>query len=407
MRQGLVIFLGAWFVCWGGLAAQAAEFSLPEGFDASVFADDLGYARHLAVRDDGTVYTILRSRGFGGGLVAMRDDDGDGIADRIENFGKFQGSGIAFYQGYLYFATSDAIYRYGFAGDELVPEGPPELVVSGLPDHGGHVAKPFTFDDAGNIYITFGSPSNACSRGNRGRNPCPQLENRGGIWRFDATTLGQTAEDGERYVTGVRNAMGLDWNFEAGALFFAIHGRDLLGQLWPWYYSLAMSAELPAEEFHRAKEGADYGWPYTYYDHLKGARMVAPEYGGDGNKKDETEKYQDPLLAFPGHWAPNDVLFYTGDSFPEHYFGGAFIAFHGSWNRAPFPQEGFKVVFVPFKDGTPTGQWEIFADDFTGKGGFWGNHQYRPMGLAVGPAGELYISDSSEGRVWKITLEGQ
>ena len=168
-----------------------------------------------------------------------------------------------------------------------------------------------------------------------------------------------------------------------------------------------MSAELPSEEFHRATPGANYGWPYTYYDHLQGARMVAPEYGGDGNKRDETEKYQDPLLAFPGHWAPNDVLFYTGDSFPEHYFGGAFIAFHGSWNRAPFPQEGFKVVFVPFKDGTPTGKWEIFADDFTRKGGFSGSIQYRPMGLAVGPEGELYISDSSHGRVWKVTLEGQ
>lgn len=230
-------------------AVAADDFTLPTGFEATVFADDLGYARHLAVRNDGAVYTILRRRFLGPGLVAMKDDNGDGIADRTQRFGSYRGTGIGFYKGFLYFATTGAIYRYSFEGDELVPTGEPELVIGDLPDYGSHTAKPFTFDGVGNIYINFGAPSNACqhnsrTRGSRGQDPCPQLEQRGGIWKFSADKIGQNFSDGERYVTGIRNAMGLDWNFEADALFFTSHGRDQLGSLWPEYYSQAQSAEL-------------------------------------------------------------------------------------------------------------------------------------------------------------------
>lgn len=201
--------------------------------------------------------------------------------------------------------------------------------------------------------------------------------------------------------------MGLDWNFAADALFFTTHGRDQLGTLWPDYYTEEISAELPAEEFHKAAPGANYGWPYTYYDHLSGARMVSPEYGGDGQAQAEAGKYQKPLLAFPGHWAPNDLLFYTGEMFPEKYRGGAFVAFHGSWNRSPFPQAGYRVVFIPFEDGAPAGGWETFANGFAGDPFVEssGDAKYRPMGLAIGPEGELYISDSQEGRIWKITYQ--
>lgn len=394
--------------------AEAEDFTLPPGFEATVFADDLGYARHLAVREDGAVYTILRRRAFGDGLVATIDDDGDGTADRIERFGSYRGTGVGFYKGYLYFATTDAIYRYKFEGDELVPSGEPEVVISDLSDHGNHSAKPFTFDGAGNIYVNFGAPSNACqvrsrSRGSPGQDPCPQLAERAGIWKFSADTLDQTQDDGERYVMGIRNAMGLDWNFEADALFFTTHGRDQLAQLWPEFYSNAQSAELPSEEFHKAEEGANYGWPYTYYDHIRSGRMVSPEYGGDGKTRAPAGKYKEPLLAFPGHWAPNDLLFYSGEMFPEKYRGGAFIAFHGSWNRSPFPQEGYRVVFIPFKDGEPSGDWITFAEGFAGAGRISssGDAEYRPMGLAIGSDGTLYISDSVEGRIWRIIYRGQ
>lgn len=414
LEQSIAKKLGILFLLLFSSPALAEDFTLPPGFEATVFADDLGYARHLAVREDGAVYTILRRRVFGPGLVAMIDDDGDGVADRVERFGSYRGTGIGFYKGYLYFATTSAIYRYSFEGDELVPLGAPEVVISDLSSFGNHTAKPFTFDGAGNIYVNFGAPSNACqvrsrSRGSPGQDPCPQLEGRGGIWKFSANTLGQSAEDGERYVTGIRNAMGLDWNFETGALFFTIHGRDQLAQLWPEFYSTGQSAELPSEEFHQAKPGANYGWPYSYYDHIRGGRMVAPEYGGNGKVFTEEGNYQDPLLAFPGHWAPNDLLFYTGDMFPEQYRGGAFIAFHGSWNRSPFPQEGYRVVFIPFRDGAPSGDWLTFAEGFAGPGRISssGDAKYRPMGLGFGGDGALYISDSVEGRIWRVTYPGQ
>jgi glucose/arabinose dehydrogenase len=111
------------------------------------------------------------------------------------------------------------------------------------------------------------------------------------------------------------------------------------------------------------------GWPYTYWDPIKKARMVAPEYGGDNRKRDDNPAYDKPLIAFPAHWAPLQMCLYDGTQFPEKYRGGMFLAFHGSWNRAPLPQAGYKVVFIPFFDachGMPTGQYENFADGFAG-----------------------------------------
>jgi glucose/arabinose dehydrogenase len=119
-----------------------------------------------------------------------------------------------------------------------------------------------------------------------------------------------------------------------------MHGRDQLHQLFPDLYTIKESAEMPGEEFHLAEKDADYGWPYTYWNWQVGRRMAAPEYGGDGETPAE-HGYEAPLLSFPGHWAPNDILFYTAENgFPSAARGGAFIAFHGSGDRAPLPQAG-------------------------------------------------------------------
>jgi glucose/arabinose dehydrogenase len=198
----------------------------------------------------------------------------------------------------------------------------------------------------------------------------------------------------------------LDWNPLAGALYFAMHGRDQLHELFPDLYTVEASAELPAEEFHLMRAGANYGWPYTYWDQRTGARMVGPEYGGDGQAAAEEGRYEAPLLTFPGHWAPNDLLFYTAPvGFPESARGGAFIAFHGSWNRAPLPQDGYNVVFVPFEGAAPTGAWSVFADGFKGAEVLEDSDdaEFRPMGLAQGPDGALYITDSVQGRIWRVT----
>lgn len=386
---------------------------LADGFRATVFADNLGTARHAAVRADGVLYVALRRRGASGGLVALQDTDGDGAADVVKPFHEsLNGTGIGFYKGFLYYSSSTELFRVAFDGHELVPSGAPELMIT-FPAQRQHSSKPFTFDGAGNIYVNVGAPSNACqiksrSKGSPGQDPCPLLVDRAGIYRFAAEKAGQVhTKDAYKYATGIRNAMSLDWNFDAEALFFAMHGRDQLSELWPEFYTAEQRSVLPGEEVHMASDGSNHGWPYSYWDQIKGQRMVGPEYGGDGVKT-VAGKYKKPLLAFPGHWAPNDLLFYTGDAFGEGFKGGAFIAFHGSWNRSPFPQAGYKVVFIPFRDGQPGGQPIVFADGFAGRDPVMSprDARFRPMGLAVAPDGALFITDSAKGRVWRITYEG-
>jgi glucose/arabinose dehydrogenase len=163
------------------------------------------------------------------------------------------------------------------------------------------------------------------------------------------------------------------------------------------------NAELPAECMYELRKGSNAGWPYIYYDQIQGKKILAPEYGGDG-KKTAGEDAINPVYAFPGHLAPNGLLFYTGNQFPAKYRNGAFIAFHGSWNRAPEPQEGFFVVFLPFTNGKPSGKWEIFANGFSGgpKNTASGGALHRPCGLSEGPDGALYVTDDVQGTIWRI-----
>ncbi len=134
--------------------------------------------------------------------------------------------------------------------------------------------------------------------------------------------------------------------------------------------------------------------------------MLAPEYGGDGRKAGRCAEKIEPIVAFPAHWGPNGLLFYSGAQFPERYRGGAFIAFHGSWNRAPLPQGGYNVVFVPFAGDRPAGVWEIFADGFAGPDVSPRGAEHRPVGLAQGPDGSLYVSDDRGGRIYRISYLG-
>ncbi len=389
---------------------------LPDGFAALLVADDIGTARHIVVRDNGDVYVKLKDTKAGGGVLALRDTTGDGRADIKEYFTDQAGSGIDIYNDYLYFSTDTSVYRVKLAEDELVPTQQPELVIGDFLAQPQHAAKSFTFDQDGHLYVTVGGPSNACQEqlrtpGSPGVDPCPQLERQGGIWRFSANQTNQTqVEDGTRYATGIRNGFALDWNKEWDQLYALQHGRDQLATLWPEYYTTEESAELPAEEFLRVNEGSDFGWPYCYFDPTQDKKLLAPEYGGDSEEVGRCADKDQPIMAFPAHWAPNDLVFYQSDMFPEKYRQGAFIAFHGSWNRAPLPQQGYMVAFVPFgSDGLPNGEFERFADQFAGSGEVIENAndaEYRPTGLAIGPDGSLYISDDKGGRIWRVFYEG-
>lgn len=387
---------------------------LPPGFCATVFADSLGGPRHLVVAPNGDVFVSLQGGRFGsGGVIALRDSDGDGHADVREKIGEFRASEVALYAGHLYTENTRAIFRYPLAAGSLRPSGPADTVVSGLPG-GGHAAKTFVIAPDGALYVNVGSRTNSCQEadrreGSRGIDPCTELETRAGIWKFDARRSGQTQASGERFATGIRNAVGIAWNPRLNALYVTQHGRDNLAQNWPAIYNNRQSAESPGEEMFRVTRGADYGWPYCYYDMERKAKLLAPDYGGDGKTVGRCAQKQNSVAVFPGHWAPNALLFYTGSRFPAKYREGAFIAFHGSWNRAPLPQAGFNVVFQPMKNGRASGAYEIFANGFATNlaGARSSGINRRPSGLAQGPDGALYVTDDTAGRIWKVVYTGR
>lgn len=289
----------------------------------------------------------------------------------------------------------------------------PETIVTGLIDKRQHESKSIALDNAGNIYVNIGAPSNACqvqdrAKGSPGMDPCPILDSAGGIWQFKADKLSQSYAQGIRYITGTRNVVGLDWNNAVNELYVMQHGRDQLFQNYPELYTAEQSAELPSEEMFLAKKGSNFGWPYCYYDRSQQKKILNPEYGGDSKKQGRCTGVDTPVIAFPGHWAPNALLFYTSNKFPEKYRNGAFIAFHGSWNRAPLKQGGYFVAFVPFRNAKPSGDYEVFAEGFAGKDVINPRDaEYRPCGLAQGPDGSLYISDDVKGKIWKISYTGK
>ena len=394
---------------------------LPDNFKAVVVVDSLeGRARHIAVNDNGDIYVKSRFSNAEGRNVAMRDTNGDGKADVIEKFGKYDnersyGTAMRIHNGYVYFSSELIVYRQKLAPGTLVPEGEIEEIVVDDHEHGmhEHIAKPIAFDSEGNLYVPYGAPSNACQEINRtpavpGLDPCPQLDQHGGVWRFDANKKGQTQKDGVKYATGIRSVVAMEWNPLDNNLYVVMHGRDDLLRLWASLYSPWQSAMLPAEEFIKVTEGSDFGWPYCYYDQVQEKKVLAPEYGGDGNIVGRCDQFENPLLGFPGHWAPNDLLFYSGDQFPERYKRGAFVAFHGSTNRAPYPQSGYFIGFIPFEDGKPTGQFEVFADGFAGVDPIVNvsDAVYRPMGLAEGRDGSLYIAETEKGKIWRVMYDG-
>ena len=394
-------------------APDEGGITLPEGFRAVVVADHLGRARHLTVRDNGDLYVALRRPRDGGGIVALRDTDGDGRADVTRRFGEVGGTGIRVRNRYLYFASVDTVYRYPLADGKLLPAGDPEVIVRGFPAQGQHADKPIAFDPEGGLYVNVGAPSNACQKrtrtpGSPGQDPCPELERHAGIWRFEADTPDQTqTDDGVHFATGIRQSVAMRWNPLVDELYVVQHGRDQLNTLWPEHFTDKDNARLPAEELLLVQKGDNFGWPYCYYDPFQERRILAPEYGGDGQKVGRCDRFEEPIMAFPAHWAPNDLLFYTASAFPERYHGGAFIAFHGSWNRAPLPQRGYKVGFVPFDGKKPSGKYEVFADGFAGEEVIRrpADARWRPMGLAQGPDGSLYVADSQRGRIWRVVYE--
>src|SRR6201997_1854713 len=383
--------------------------TLSPGFCATIFADNLGHARQMAFGPNGVLYVNTWSGRYyhdappppGGFLIALKDTKGDGHANQIERFGPgvAQGSpggtGIRIYKNGLYAEQNDKIIRYPLPTNGIAPTENPQVIVSGLPLTGDHPMHPFIIDDEGHLFVDLGSATNSCQVQNRmpnssGHTPCTELETRAGTWLYDANKKDQHFSRVERYATGLRNGEGFAFD-SAGRLFVTQHGRDQLSQNWPSLFTSEQSAQLPAEEIVQLEKGADYGWPECYYDGIQNKLVMAPEYGGGGKTVGDCANKKTPVASFPGHWAPNALLIYSGNAFPAAYQGGAFVAFHGSWNRSPDPQGGYNVVFQPLKDGKTLGPFVVFADGFAGAVKQPGQAAHRPSGLAVGTDGGLDI----------------
>ncbi len=405
--------------------ANDAGLKLPSGFCANVFADGIGHARHLVVSPSGVVYVNTWSGDYfgsdkphdGGFLVALKDNAGAGKADTIERFGETVqsggagGTGIGLYKGWIYAEINDRIVRYKLPAGALVPSDPPETVVSGLPLGGDHPMHPFIISEDGSMYVDVGTATNSCQPKNRqpnipGANPCTELETRGGTWRYDANKTNQKFSPAERFATGIRNGEGFAID-SAGRIFVTQHGRDQLHANWPSLYKPVEEATQPAEEVVLLKSGGDYGWPECYYDAVQKKLVLAPEYGGDGGKKvGVCASKLAPVAAFPAHWGPNGMTRYDQKQFPARYRDGVFIAFHGSWDRAPYPQNGYNIVFQPIAGARASGTCEVFADGFAGPVRTPEGAIHRPSGVAAGPDGALYVADDIRGRIYRIVYQG-
>lgn len=387
--------------------------TLAPGFCAKVVATDLGAARNLVVAPNGDVYVTIQ-RGVRepgqppqpGFLMALRDTDGDGTLDRREKFGTNGATGIVLRNGYLYVATTTSVERFKLTPGQLVPAGPAEVMVGGFPEQRGHQDKDVAFDDQGNMFVTIGLPSNACAQpdrqpGAKGVDPCPQLENGGGVWKF-SDTPGQTYSARNRYATGLRQGLALAWH--AGHLYLAMNSRDSLDTLYPEHFTPEDNQNRPLEPLLDIKEGSTFGWPYCFLDAKLNKMILAPEYGGDGTAIGRCAQFEAPTAGFPAHSAPVDLQFFSHPNLPARYRDGAFVVMHGSWNRAPAPMQGYNILYQPFADGKPSGKYEVFADGFAGKTPLMSPTEAvsRANGIAIGPDGSLYITESVKGKTWRV-----
>lgn len=407
----LLLTAGLMLAAIPAFAAEPDGLILPKGFHAQVVAEGLGPIRHMALRGN-DIYVSTRHGATqpSVGIIALRLGP-DHKPLQTAHFSSIdQGTGIAVQNGALYAASGTGVAKFAL-DDMLVPTAAPDIIVDGL----AATNHPIAFDGKGGLYVGIDGgggaancpdPANPKDAKPKGLKPCPILETRGGVWKFDAGKPAQKLADGDHFATGVRNSSALAWR-DGDGLYEAWHGRDATAKTWPDLLTPADDDAI-ADEMFKVGKGTDMGWPYSYWDGVKHKRLVAPDYGGDGKMQPAKGQYATPVAAFaPMRPAVLDLAFYSAKAFPAHYRGGAFLAMHGGGSDGailPGGHAGYDLIFVPFQGGK-AGKPEVFADGFAGPDAGSKNTKtaaYRPVGVAVGPEGDLYVADSSKGKIWRI-----
>jgi len=309
-------------------------------------------------------------------ITLLRDTDGDGVADTRSVFmtGLNSPFGMALVGDALYVANTDAVVRVAYReGDTSIAQAPVKLadLPAGTINH--HWTKNLIASrDGRKLYVTTGSNSNV------GENGVQAEENRAAILEVDAAS-GAT----RLFASGLRNPNGLAWQPETGALWTVVNERDELGN------------NLVPDYLTSVRDGAFYGWPYSYYGGNVDARVSPP-------RPDLVARAIPPDYALGSHVAALGLAFYDAQLLPQHYRGGAFVGEHGSWNRTP--KSGYKVVFVPFANGKPSGPPEDVLTGFLDESG---NARGRPVGVAVDKAGALLVADDVGNVIWRVAPAGR
>jgi glucose/arabinose dehydrogenase len=345
-------------------AAQDAAVKLPPGFRLETFARDLNGVRFMALDPAGTLLVSLPRQGR---VVALPDANGDGRADRAVTVaeGLNRPHGLAFKGGVLHVAETGRVLRFRYDAAALKAADPTPVVPS-IPAGGGHWTRTIAFAPDGRLFVAVGSSCNICKESDA---------RRAAIVRYEADGSGERL-----FATGLRNAVGIAFHPQTGALWATVNERDWKGD------------DLPPEYITEVKEGGFYGWPECF---VAGRQVIRDDRAAPA---DRCERVTLPTLEVQAHSAPLGLAFYTGQQFPPEYRGSLFVAYHGSWNRSV--PTGYKVVRVPFANGRPSGAVEDFA---TGWLAADRNVFGRPVDVLTAPDGALFVSDDNGGVVYRIS----
>jgi glucose/arabinose dehydrogenase len=352
----------------------------PEGFTVSVFADNLQSPRWMYVASNGDIFVAQADKEGkkGNNILLFRDKNKDGIPESktvyLQNLN--QPFGMLVINNKFYVANTDALLEYPYDPTVTSITAPSKQLVA-LPGKGRHWARNIITNSAKNkIYISVGSSTNEAEDG-------IEKENR----RADILEVNLDGSNEKIYASGLRNPVGMGWAPGSGTLWAAVNERDELGD------------DVPPDYLTGVKEGGFYGWPYSYFGQNPDPRIDASK-----QRPDLVKNAIVPDVALGSHTASLGLLFYTGDKFPAGYHNGAFVAQHGSWNRSHLA--GYKVVFVPFGNGRPSGKPEDFLTGFIAneeKSEVYG----RPVGVAQTADGSLLVTDDGDNKIWRVSYKNK